>query len=373
MVAAFLDMDRRQSVAELAVAASHDLEPQRGMRAQWDPIRSACYDAAGHYLQLARSEPGQPLQPAAAYQQATQRIAEATRLLDRFYNGNRAHLEHATALAQTAPQLAQHARTSAAAALAMIDAPEHAAYTHYPSVVTAVHDLDDALRALDTATGAGTIRDRARAAEEASAALHSALAQAPGRDAEARNAVASVTTRTGAVRTRTAQLAPAYSALLREFNAASSADLTDNDTKASALVDAAETGLDEARAALREGHPEVALERVAAVRGELSVAEDLVDAVTGRLATLRAIRENPQAKVDEVRFRLRDAQHLAVQRGLTAEWGSVLDAQLDRIDRAVDALTGVHPDYWAYARDLDAVADFIAGVVARMRGRTEHA
>jgi len=109
------------------------------------------------------------------------------------------------------------------------------------------------------------------------------------------------------------------------------------------------------------------------VRGELSVAEDLVDAVTGRLATLRAIRENPQAKVDEVRFRLRDAQHLAVQRGLTAEWGSVLDAQLDRIDRAVDALTGVHPDYWAYARDLDAVADFIAGVVARMRGRTEHA
>ena len=112
---------------------------------------------------------------------------------------------------------------------------------------------------------------------------------------------------------------------------------------------------------------------IAAIRAELSRAEELVDAVTARLATLRSVRQNPGAKVDEVRFRLRDAQHLAVQRGLTAEWGSVLDSQLSRIDRAVDALTGVHPDYWAYVRDLDAVSTFIAGVVDRMRGRTENA
>jgi hypothetical protein len=91
--------------------------------------------------------------------------------------------------------------------------------------------------------------------------------------------------------------------------------------------------------------------------------------VTDRLATLRAVKENPESKVRDVRFRLRDAQHLAVQRGLTAEWGSVLDAQLNRIDRAVDALTGVHPDYWAYVKDLDAVSTFITGVVNRMRGR----
>jgi hypothetical protein len=52
------------------------------------------------------------------------------------------------------------------------------------------------------------------------------------------------------------------------------------------------------------------------------------------------------------------------------EWGSVLDAQLERIDRIAGTLTGRHPDYWAYVAQLDAVSAFIAEVVQKMRGRT---
>ncbi|MFD6856369.1 hypothetical protein ACFWCF_03340 [Rhodococcus sp. NPDC060090] len=371
MVAAFLDMDRRQSVAEAGVAESHEIAPERNLLRQWEPIRQTCYRAAEGYLQLAHTDPDQALAPAAAYDQVTRQISDATRILDEFYENNRGHLEHATALAQTAPQLAHRVRADAQVALEALQAPERMSFAHYPSVRTAADQIGAALRALDSARGTGAVRSAAHQVEEATKALRQALSEAPGRQAEARNTVASVTTRSSAVRTRASGLPPAYSALLREFNAASSADLSGNEQQAHALLERAEARLDEARRAAADARPELALDLANEVRAELAAAEDLVDAVTGRLATLRAVRENPRAKVDEVRFRLRDAQLLAVQRDLAAEWGSVLDAQLDRIDRAVDALTGVHPDYWAYVRDLDAVSDFIAGVVERMRGRTD--
>ena len=79
------------------------------------------------------------------------------------------------------------------------------------------------------------------------------------------------------------------------------------------------------------------------------------------------MKANPTETENKVRFKLRDAQQLAINRGVVAEWGSVLDAQLARIDRASNALTGTHPDYWSYLQDLDTISDFIAGVIDRMR------
>lgn len=368
-MSAFLDMDTRQSIVETGVTASHELAPERDLLRAWEPIRQMCYGAAEEYLQLAHTEPDRNLAPAAEYEQVIRRIADATRTLDEFYGNHRGHLEHVTALAQTVPQLAHRVRADAHVALEATHAPANAAFAHYPSVRGATAALEHALRSLDATVRAGAVRVAAHQVEEATSALREALSAAPARQAEARNTLASVTTRLGAARTRSEGLAPAFSALLREFNAASSADLSGNERKAAQLLEHAERELDVARAALAEGRPEEALEQAGAVRAELARAEVLVDAVTDRLATLRAVRENPEAKVREVRFRLRDAQHLAVQRGLTAEWGSVLDAQLSRIDRAVEALTGVHPDYWAYTTDLDAVSTFITGVVNRMRGR----
>ncbi|MEU5841425.1 hypothetical protein [Rhodococcus sp. NPDC047139] len=372
MVAAFLDMDRRQSIIEAGVSASYELEPERHLLREWDPIRQACYRAAETYLQLAVTDPDQPLAPAAAYEQALRQISEATRTLDEFFGNNRGHLEHMTAVANTVPELARRMRTEAQAALTAAQAPDSAGIAHYPSVRAATETLEKALISLDAAQGAGATRTAALRVQDATAALGTALAEAPGRRDEAARTLASVTTRLGAVHTRAEGLAPAFSTLLREFNAASSADLSGNEKQARELLARADEQLQRARAAANDGRPEDALALVTAIRAELSRAEELVDAVTSRLATLRSVRQNPGAKVDEVRFRLRDAQHLAVQRGLTAEWGSVLDSQLSRIDRAVDALTGVHPDYWAYVRDLDAVSTFIAGVVDRMRGRTEN-
>lgn len=369
MVAAFLDMDKRQSIAEAGVTASHEIAPERGLLRQWEPIRQKCYRAAEAYLQLARTEPEQELAPAPDYEHVIHQIADATKTLDRFYESNQGHLEHAMTVAQTVPRLAHRVSTDARAALATLGLPENSTFAEYPSVRTDADALQRALRNLDVAVGAGAVRTAALQVEEATAALRQALAEAPGRRNEARNTLASVKTRLGAARTRSEGLEPAYSALLREFNAASSADLSGNARQASNLLERAAEELAAAQEALAAGRPEEALAQAGVVRGELARAEELVDAVTERLSTLRAVKQDPDKKVRDVRFRLRDAQHLAVQRGLTAEWGSVLDAQLDRIDRAVDALAGVHPDYWAYVKDLDAVSTFITGVVNRMRGR----
>lgn len=163
------------------------------------------------------------------------------------------------------------------------------------------------------------------------------------------------------------RVGPAMSALLREFSAASSNDLANNGRQAQQAVDTADAELSRARAALNNHDPEQTLELTTSARGHLATAEERADAVTDRLTLLRQVRDQPQERAKTVRFKLRDAQMLAVNNGLVPQWGSVLDAQAERLDRVTGALVGRHPDYWTYVSELDAISAFIAGVVDRMR------
>lgn len=372
---AFLDMDQRQSIVESAVEASDQLFAERRMRAQWQPVLDQCYAASAAYLELtgpARPVPTAPQPPPRTVDEVTRQLYDAARAVDRFYETHRTHLEHARATLAAVPDTAAQAVEAANAARRTSEAAD-ARYLAYPSVQAARRALDTAMTALDSALAARNpvdIRKRAAELHAAATALHNGLNAAPAAETQAQQSISSVSTRLAAVKTRFERLAPAYSALLREFNAASSADLHGNEHESSSYIDAAEAGMAQARAALRDGNPERALEMTASVRADLTRAEDLVDAVTDRLTLLRGVRENPKAKEDEVRFKLRDAQMLAVSRGLVKEWASVLDAQLDRIERVAAQLNGRHPDYWGYVSGLDAISTFISGVVARMRSQT---
>ena len=82
------------------------------------------------------------------------------------------------------------------------------------------------------------------------------------------------------------------------------------------------------------------------------------------------MRDDPGAVERTTRFAIRDAQLLAVDRHLVPRWGSVIDAAAGRVDRAVAGLTGRHPDYLAYVRELDSVGQFVADVVAKMKAGT---
>ncbi|WP_454194254.1 hypothetical protein [Nocardia sp. Marseille-Q1738] len=372
LASAFLDMDRRQSAADAAVHAADQVFPERRTGARWEPVRDRCYGAGETYLALSEELDGarRTGTPIPHGQQrvdaAVRQLTDAAGAVDEFYRGNRSGLEEAVAVLGAVPQLVRQVKLAAAAVRGQAAESE---FANYPSVRERTAAVDEALVTLEAiGSGApGAEREAANRLQSATKELAEALAQAPSRAAAARTAITSVTTRLAAVRTRAEGIGPAYSSLLREFNAASSADLADNERKSRRAIEAAEAALGRARAAATENNPEFALDLTTSARGFLAEAEQQVDAVPKRLTLLRAIRADPQEHAKAVRFRLRDAQMLAVSRGLVAEWGSVLDAQAARIDRISETLSGRHPDYWAYVAELDAVTEFIAGIVDRMR------
>lgn len=375
MVSAFLDMDKRQTIASAAVKASTELFPERGLGEAWKPVRDKCYVAVSNYLSTSEQYGNdQALHrdartATAAFEKSVAELVSAAQSIDAFYNGNRSHLEQATATMSTIPVLGQQARTAAEAARRALSDTDRR-YCEYPSVVASSEHLDASVSALARAEHgerADEIRVEAERVNAAAAALTEALAQAPSTQRHAQTTVSAVSTRLAAVRTRVDRLDPAYSALLREFNAASSADLVNNSSRSREHIDNAAADLNEAMQALDVGNPEHALALMADARLHLAEAEACVDAVTDRLTTLRAVRADPTEKERQVRFRLKDAQMFAVNHGLVAEWGSVLDAQLARIERAAASLTGTHPDYWSYVMQLDSVSAFIAEVVEKMR------
>ena len=372
---AFFDMDKRQSIAESAVEASEQLFPERRLRQAWEPVVSTCYAASAAYLAATESSENGPQRPPApgsgaySFDAAREQLIAASRGVDEFYGSHRAHLEHSQALLSAVPAEAQQAVAVADAArqrLSAIGAP----FSDYTSVQTSSAGLRSSVAALDGALAgrnAKQIREAAAGVRSAAAAVEQAVLRAPGQERAAAQGLGSVTTRMAAVSTRAEGLAPALSSLLREFNAASSADLTNNERSSRRLIADADADLAAARTALAHGDPERASALTASMRAHLASAEELVDMVTDRLILLRSVRDNPKAKENDVRFKLRDAQMLAVTRGVVQEWASVLDAQVDRIDRVVGQLNGRNPDYWGYVSGLDAVSSFISGVVQRMR------
>ncbi|KAF0849406.1 hypothetical protein FNL39_101845 [Nocardia caishijiensis] len=355
------------------MAASEQVFPERHVGAVWEPVRARCYAASGAYLSFtdeldSAEAAGTAITDGPARADALVRqLADAARGVDEFYHAHRAGLEHAASVRASVPQLLTQVRTEAAEELATAESSE---YASYPSVASGVRKLNEVLvtaAAVDPGTAVAAAREAATEVRQACLELREALAQAPSRATAATNALASVTTRLAAVRNRADALGPAYSALLREFNAASSADLTNNERESRRGIEAADAALVRARVAAADRDPETALDLTATAREHLAESEQLVDAVTRRLELLREVRADPEAQLRTVRFRLRDAQMLAVDRGLVGEWGSVLDAQAERLDRITAGLSGRHPDYWAYVSELRTVAEFIAGVVDRMR------
>ncbi|WP_231476360.1 hypothetical protein [Rhodococcus sp. UNC23MFCrub1.1] len=371
-VRTFLDMDKRQSIASAGVDALERLgRSDDSLRARWRPVEEQCFAAGASYLAATeRPESDASEEAYDAFATAIAHLSAASVAVDQFYEAHRARLEHATLEYAAVPRLANDARTAATSVLATVTGSEpHHSYRSVRDAVAAVHRALDGLAAAESGGSGTAVTGRAAQVRSAADDLRRALAEAPGRAGSASTALASVRTRLQAVGTKAEYIAPAYSALLREFVAASSDDLSRARENCETHMVEAARDIDDAATARDRGDPEEALDRITAARQHLADAEADIEAVTGRLARLREVRDDPGAVDRRVRFRLRDAQLLAVDRGLVAEWGSVLDAQLARIERAAAALGTGRPDYWAYLRELDSVEDFISGVVDRIRGR----
>ncbi len=144
--------------------------------------------------------------------------------------------------------------------------------------------------------------------------------------------------------------------------------------QAAESVRQAETKLKEAQQAREEQRWPDATALLSTVRALLNSTDEAVSAAGDRLRRLNAVAKDPQQEIDRTRFAIRDAQRLAMTGRQTPEprHARPLDDSVARLDRAVAALEGRHPDYWHFLTETEAVRSTVARVVAQIREERGH-
>ncbi len=179
----------------------------------------------------------------------------------------------------------------------------------------------------------------------------------------------SLRTRVQALGNRAEGVAPVLSELRRGFSLACWQDLQTVPDQAARAVQQAEAALAEARRARAEQRWADATSRLATVRTLMDDVDGAVRAAGDRLRKLKEVRQDPKGEAEKTRFAIRDAQRLAMQGRSTPEpkHARPLDEAVARLDRALAALEGRHPDYWAFLTETAAVREIANRVVANIR------
>ena len=368
----FLDPERQLSQIDIAVGLARQLDPNTRTTRDWQSLRDRQLQIVTEYLRLtATPDPGArdrtPPPTAAEIAACTTAIDALSTDMSGFAQHHHDELTAASGAGSLAHQETHRARVAAHESLAQLE--------RAPDGIRRLRSVESAARTvregLSRAEGAATLPERRRAAAALSANAHrlrAAVTEAVTLPEQADRVIRSVETRMSAIGNRAGALPDALSGLLREFSSACSADLRDNRREVARHLTDARDDVEQARRHVRTD-PDVAIEDAGRAREHLDSAERAVDQVLDRLRTLRDVRADPAGHERKVRFRLRDAQQFAVNHALVDDWGSVLDAQGDRIDRATTLLTRIHPDYWAYWTELRAVDARITEIIDRMRGQ----
>ncbi|EDY42593.1 hypothetical protein [Streptomyces sp. SPB074] len=215
---------------------------------------------------------------------------------------------------------------------------------------------------------AETIQRADRVRREAEA-LRAEAERLPERAGEIDRRLVSLRTRAEALTTRSAQVEPVLSELRRRFTAPCWQDLQHVPEEAARHVAQAHTKLGEAREAREEQRWADATARLATVRALLDETDEAVSAAGDRLRQLNEVAKDPQREIERTRFAVRDAQRLAMTGRQTPDprHARPLDEAVGRLDRAVTALEGHHPDYWQFLRETEAVRETAARVVELIR------
>ncbi|MFT4086035.1 MAG: hypothetical protein QM658_02595 [Gordonia sp. (in: high G+C Gram-positive bacteria)] len=330
---------------------------------EWDAVRDRYDGVISRYLALSADE--SPEATPAAVDACLHEFGQVTGALAYFADRHARLLNTGRSAISGAAHAEQQARVAATGALQALDQalPEHSGLS---SVRAAADGLAAALSAFEASAGPAERRRTGEAVVAAARRVEQRLADAPGLAADAEKTLRSLATRREALGTRSEALPETMSQLLREFSAACSEDLKTVPADARTELEQADAHLARARELLRSA-PDEARDEAELARSRLTDADEDLDRVFDRLRDLREVKRDPTAFGGRVRFRVRDAQHLATTHRLVAEWGSVLDAQSARLDRAGATLTKIHPDYWAYLTELRAVDARITEIIGRMR------
>ncbi|MBW8483481.1 molecular chaperone DnaJ [Actinomadura parmotrematis] len=211
--------------------------------------------------------------------------------------------------------------------------------------------------------------DKAEEVRQAAERAREAAEDLPKQAERTRHALASVRTRSDMVETRVGAVQDAMKTLLRGYSQACWQDLRGAPEAVAGAVERARERLNEASAHVARAEWKQAQRAVTAARTELNGAERRAAQVTGRVAELAEVAADPEGAARTARFAVRDAQRLAMAQpgGAAPQHVRVLDGLVARLERAPRTLTGAHPDYWSYLRELDAVKTEAGDVVTRIR------
>ena len=370
---AFLALDDEQRAAAAAVAAAVELGTGTRTARSWADIAAIGDAATEAYLTATRDFPLDGTGPVAgsraADQRATAQIEKARESIRRFRATHSRVLDDAALALDSLPRTVQAARAAVVEARAAVQQAE-ATGVRSSRAEAQLAEAERATAALDP-PGAGLRqrRDAAVRVLELARSASTSATDAPRTARSVRSALTSIATRRAAAGTKAEQIEPTMSALRREFSEPCSRDLIGSEARTREALAQADVAIETARRDADVGDWDSAADQVTAARSALSRAEDRQEAVTGRLAELRAVRADPAKFAADTRFVLRDAQRLVVDRGLVREFGPILDAQSVRLQNAQDRLTGVHPDYWLYLTELRGITERVRAVVAEARKR----
>jgi hypothetical protein len=371
---AFLALDDEQRAAAAAVAAAVELGTGARIARSWADIAAIGDAATEAYLTATRDFPLDGTGPVAgsraADQRATAQIEKARESIRRFRATHSRVLDDAALALDSLPRTVQAARAAVVEARAAVQQAE-ATGVRSSRAEAQLAEAERATAALDP-PGAGLRqrRDAAVRVLELARSASTSATDAPRTARSVRSALTSIATRRAAAGTKAEQIEPTMSALRREFSEPCSRDLIGSEARTREALAQADVAIETARRDADAGDWDSAADQVPAARSALSRAEDRQEAVTGRLAELRAVRADPAKFAADTRFVLRDAQRLVVDRGLVREFGPILDAQSVRLQNAQDRLTGVHPDYWLYLTELRGISERVREVVTQARKRS---
>ncbi|MEV0034885.1 hypothetical protein [Streptomyces sp. NPDC050804] len=291
--------------------------------------------------------------------------------LDRFERGLGPLLDKAeTQLARLAPAV-ERARQALLAASNALDAVR-ASGLRADDLAARLAALGPELTKLNQGAGqhgvAETLQRADRVLRDAEAVRVEAE-RLPERAQEIDRRLVSLRTRAQALTTRAGSVEPVLSELRRRFTAACWQDLQHVPDHAATSVHQAEEKLKEAVKAREEQRWADATSLLSTVRALLNGTDEAVSAAGDRLRRLNAVSKDPQQEIDRTRFAIRDAQRLAMTGRHTPEprHARPLDDSVARLERAVEALEGRHPDYWHFLTETEAVRNTVARVVSDIR------
>lgn len=374
-----LDDAQRATTSHLEFVAGVDGgRIAKRLRQAWAPVDAAADATVAAYLEATSRwdvevdlDVESASAAAVAFRGHAERLQAATTSITEF---NERFASDFAAVGKTLQQVAD-SQDVAAAAVASATAAVEAAEAQGLRATRARKLLASATEHLTVAR-----RGPAQGLDKALAAGRSAQADATEAEAAARRLPADrdhVAARITALRTRLDAVAwrvdrgneAVLRILRRGYAAPCSEDLEDATDLARTALAAARRDFATAEQAGTHGEQrwDEALAALVRTRDALAVAEEHLDAPRDRLALLKEVSADPDAAFARARFVVRDAQKLLMAGPVDARAAAQLDALAARLDTAREPLHRPHPDWLAYARNLDAIADSARGLVVDIR------